>query len=99
VVADLAGIKHSIKLPDYNQGPEIINMIEVLDRINLIKPYEFLKIKNRRAQYVSTTGLTIKIQRKNYSNLVGFRSGKPILTAVGIRCADHVTPSIRKSWH
>jgi hypothetical protein len=21
------------------------------------------------------------------------------LTAVGIRCADHVTPSIRKSWH
>jgi hypothetical protein len=21
------------------------------------------------------------------------------LTAVGIRCADHATPSIRKSWH
>jgi hypothetical protein len=27
------------------------------------------------------------------------RSRKPRLTAVGIRCADHPTPSIRKSWH
>jgi hypothetical protein len=26
-------------------------------------------------------------------------SRKPILTAVGIRCADHATSSIRKSWH
>jgi hypothetical protein len=26
-------------------------------------------------------------------------SRKPSLTAVGIRCADHTTPSIRKSWH
>jgi hypothetical protein len=29
----------------------------------------------------------------------GSGSIKPILTAVGIRCADHATPSIRKSWH
>jgi hypothetical protein len=27
------------------------------------------------------------------------RSGKPILRAVGIRCADHARPSIRKSCH
>jgi hypothetical protein len=27
------------------------------------------------------------------------RSRKPRLMAVGIRCADHVTPSARKSWH
>jgi hypothetical protein len=27
------------------------------------------------------------------------RSWNPILTAVGTRCADHVTPSILKSWH
>jgi hypothetical protein len=27
------------------------------------------------------------------------RSGKPRLTVVGIRCADHVTPSTRKSRH
>jgi hypothetical protein len=27
------------------------------------------------------------------------RSGKPSLTAVGIRCADHATPSIRRSWY
>jgi hypothetical protein len=27
------------------------------------------------------------------------RSIKPRLTTVGIRCADHATPSIRKSWH
>jgi hypothetical protein len=27
------------------------------------------------------------------------RSRKPRLTAVGIRCADHVTPSTGKSWH
>jgi hypothetical protein len=28
-----------------------------------------------------------------------FRSRKPRLAAVGIRCADYVTPSIRKRWH
>jgi hypothetical protein len=27
------------------------------------------------------------------------RSKKPRLTAVGIRCADHATPSTRKGWH
>jgi hypothetical protein len=27
------------------------------------------------------------------------RSTKPRLTLVGIRCADHATLSIRKSWH
>jgi hypothetical protein len=26
-------------------------------------------------------------------------SRKPRLTAVGILCADHATPSVRKSWH
>jgi hypothetical protein len=26
------------------------------------------------------------------------RSRNPRLTAVGIRCADHVTPSTRKGW-
>jgi hypothetical protein len=30
---------------------------------------------------------------------ISFRSTKPRLTAVGIRCADHVTPSTRKSRH
>jgi hypothetical protein len=29
----------------------------------------------------------------------GSGSTKSRLTAVGIRCADHTTPSIRKSWH
>jgi hypothetical protein len=28
-----------------------------------------------------------------------YRSRKPRLTAVGIRCADHVTPSTRKGRH
>jgi hypothetical protein len=27
------------------------------------------------------------------------RSRKPKLTAVGIRCAGHATPSTRKGWH
>jgi hypothetical protein len=30
---------------------------------------------------------------------VWVRPRKPNLTAMGIRCADHATPSIRKSWH
>jgi hypothetical protein len=29
----------------------------------------------------------------------GSSSRKSRLTAVGIRCADHATPSIRRSWH
>jgi hypothetical protein len=29
----------------------------------------------------------------------GFGSRKSTLTAMGIRCADHATHSIRKSWH
>jgi hypothetical protein len=29
----------------------------------------------------------------------GSGSRKPKLTAVGIRCAGHTTPSIRESWH
>jgi hypothetical protein len=29
----------------------------------------------------------------------GFGSRKCRLTAVGIRCAEHATLSIRKSWH
>jgi hypothetical protein len=29
----------------------------------------------------------------------GFGLKKPRLTAVGIRCADHATPSTRKGWH
>jgi hypothetical protein len=29
----------------------------------------------------------------------GSGSRKPRLTVVGIRCADHATPSIRNSWH
>jgi hypothetical protein len=33
----------------------------------------------------------------NVSPFVGSR--KQSLTAVGIRCADHATRSIRKSWH
>jgi hypothetical protein len=32
-------------------------------------------------------------------NSSGSRSRKQRLTAMGIRCADHVTPSTRKSWH
>jgi hypothetical protein len=33
------------------------------------------------------------------SVMYGSRSRKPKLTAVGVRWADHATPSIRKSWH
>jgi hypothetical protein len=29
----------------------------------------------------------------------GSGSRRPRLTAVGIHCADHATPSILKSWH
>jgi hypothetical protein len=36
-------------------------------------------------------------QRKEMEKFCEAR--KPKLTAVGIRRADHATPSIRKSWH
>jgi hypothetical protein len=51
---------------------------------------------NKSPQY-----LTIRLVfSSSYMRTHGLiRSRKPILTAVGIRCADHATPSIRKSWH
>jgi hypothetical protein len=38
-----------------------------------------------------------KVLKVNLSHRV--RSGKSRLTTGEIRCADHATPSIRKSWH
>jgi hypothetical protein len=43
--------------------------------------------------------LNIIEQEFNFLVTVIVRSRKPILVAVGIRCADHATPSIRKIWH
>jgi hypothetical protein len=36
----------------------------MLERINLIKLYAFLEINNRRANYTSTSGLTVTILRE-----------------------------------
>jgi hypothetical protein len=46
------------------------------------------------------TLLTFSTSPEEFSYLfIHSRSRKPKLTAVGIRCADHATPSIRKGWH
>jgi hypothetical protein len=40
------------------------------------------------------------MKKRNNSGDLGVSEVKKLrLTAAGIRCADHVTPSIRKSWH
>jgi hypothetical protein len=69
---------------------------------------------NQRAKWIFYTGIyfweIMVLERGPLSHLriieellewknngSGYR--KPRLTAVGIRCGDHATPSIRKSWH
>jgi hypothetical protein len=37
--------------------------------------------------------------RSYFNEKVAASVKKTELTAGGIRCADHATPSIRKSWH
>jgi hypothetical protein len=46
-------------------------------------------------KYTPVQILTMILQKQ----LNGYRSRKSRLTTVGIRCADHATSSIRKSWH
>jgi hypothetical protein len=38
-------------------------------------------------------------RRREFDMETRSRKPKPSLTTVGIRCADHATPSVRKSWH
>jgi CRISPR/Cas system CMR-associated protein Cmr1 (group 7 of RAMP superfamily) len=40
----------------------------------------------------------VSLLKKNLSTFTGIGL-KTQNTAVGIRCADHATPSIHKSWH
>jgi hypothetical protein len=45
---------------------------------------------------LSLVSITVELLQWKSSGS-GYRKSR--LTAVGIRCADHATPSIRKSWH
>jgi hypothetical protein len=42
--------------------------------------------------------MSITEELREWKN-TGSGSRKPRLTAMGIHCIDHATPSIRKSWH
>jgi hypothetical protein len=77
-----------------------------------VKHSILLQRKNINYRYFKTqcSGIYAN-QRMTVSNLVYYmlknciiyidhiRSRKARLTTGGIRCADHATPSIRKSWH
>jgi hypothetical protein len=55
------------------------------------KCFPYIKILTKR--------LFVWSSQLNFVLLRLLRSRKPKLTAVGMRCADHATPSTRKSWH
>jgi hypothetical protein len=42
--------------------------------------------------------LRFQFNNQSTQRLVEFKGGF-LCSAAGIRCSDHVTPSIRKSWH
>jgi hypothetical protein len=58
--------------------------------IKLLTIYELVKLLQRFLTMSHTV-------RKNIGFWIFYTELR--LTAAGIRCADHVTPSIRKSWH
>jgi hypothetical protein len=75
----------NIKNQRAGESPKTLN--DNRTKANVIKMKEFLSKKNLILQIILM-----------YIPLI-IRSRKPRITAVGIRYADHATPSIRKSWH
>jgi hypothetical protein len=61
--------------------------------------FVFVSMSTARNSYLLDLITVLHRNNCDEENLSIFRSRKPRLTAVGIRWADHATPSIHKSWH
>jgi hypothetical protein len=95
---NLHGTTQSLWWPYESRQPKtscVASQLKNFDRGRYRCTFQLLG-KRRRFQQKDTFGKALRNSNNKNQIWMNIRSWKPILTAVGIRCADHVTPSILK---